>query len=191
MKHSKQENKHDSKGWNCPLTPLDIAIKKSSPFMSKVPKENILTKKINTEPPKHEFWQSRISTTLISLISLSVVLGSVSTYLYFKLVPIIEESSNFDSLLSKHEKEIIKKRQENKSHRKTISHSKNKIDKKDEHSFPPKNIIHADGQNKTNILFDSEKLRPVPLLLQKGKHTENIYFDRHRENLLLINQMQR
>ncbi len=185
MKRNQQENKYDSKGWDCPLTPLDIAVKQNVPFSSKNPQKDILTSGINTKPPKHEFWQSRISTALISLISLSVVLGSVSTYLYFKLVPIIEESSNFDSLLSKHEKEIVKKRQENKSC------NKNKIDKKDEHSFPPKNIIHADIQNKTNILFDSKKLRPIPLLLQKGQHAENIYFYRHCENLLLINQMQR
>lgn len=185
MGHSKQGNKYKAKGWDCPLTPLDIAVRQNAPFSSKSSQKNILTSGINAKPPKHEFWQSRISTALISLISLSVVLGSVSAYLYFKLVPIIKESSNFDSLLLKHEKEIIKKRQENKSY------NKNKIDKKDGHLFLPKNIIHADIQNKTNILFDSKKLRPVPLLLQKGQHAENIYFYRRYENLLLINQMQR
>ena len=90
MKCNNENHKHEQDEWNCPLTPLDIAIRQSPSYLSQAPKEDILTKKINTQPPRHEFWQSRISTALMSVISLSAVIGSVSAYLYFKFVPIIE-----------------------------------------------------------------------------------------------------
>lgn len=124
MKYNSENYIHKQDEWNCPLTPQDIAIRQSPSFLSKAPKEDILTKKINTEPPRHEFWQSRISTALIGVISLSVVVGSVSAYLYFKFVPIIEESSDFNSLVSKYEKYAIQNLRRHKFQRKTISSNK-------------------------------------------------------------------
>lgn len=191
MKYNNRDNKCESDEWNCPLTPLDITVRQSSSFLSKAFKEDILTKKINTEPPKHEFWQSRISTALIGLTSLSVVFGSVSAYLYFKLVPIIEESSNFNGLVLKYEKNALENLRKHKLYGKTIQQNKTAVAKKADRPFSSQNTVNLNIQNdkvRRKNLFNPKSISPAPLLLQKGQHAENIYFYRHCENLLLINR---
>lgn len=191
MIHNNKFNKYEEDEWNCPLTPQDIAIRQSPSFLSKTPKEDILTKKINTQPPKHEFWQSHISTPLVSLTSLAVVFGSVSAYLYFKFVPIIENSLDFNSLVLRHEKNAIHNLRKHKLQRKTTLYEKEAFLKKTIRTSKLQNITNSNIQRDTgkrNNLFNLETaFCPIPLLLQKSKQAENIYRFRNRENLLLIN----
>lgn len=46
MKCNNENHKHEQDEWNCPLTPLDIAIRQSPSYLSQAPKEDILTKKL-------------------------------------------------------------------------------------------------------------------------------------------------
>ena len=190
MKCNNENHKHEQDEWNCPLTPLDIAIRQSPSYLSQAPKEDILTKKINTQPPRHEFWQSRIYTALMSVISLSAVIGSVSAYLYFKFVPIIEKSSDFNRFVSKYEKYAIQNLRKHKLQRKTISSNNALLRKKADLAAVTQSVEHSNIQNtmrkKTTLFNLKAGYQPTPLLLLKGKHAEHIIHYKSRENLLLI-----
>lgn len=92
--------------WFTPLTQQDIQIRQSPSYLASPPKEDILTKKINTELPKHEFWQGRLSSPIITIGSLAVFLCSTASFVYSKVVPRIVQSIDFEAMVNHFEKQV-------------------------------------------------------------------------------------